>query len=262
MTQPTVTLTWTEREPYGSVARIALDHQARINIVNSELIQALTEQVNSLQRVEDLRLLILTGAGERAFIGGADINEMATLDHDSARAFITRLHEACAALRELPVPVIARIHGYCLGAGLEIAAACDLRIASDEARFGMPEVQVGIPSVIEAALLPRLIGWGKTAELLYTGRLIAADEALRCGLIERVVSRAELDDALQQWVDAILRAGPQAIRLQKQLMRRWEALPLARAIEAGIAAFAEAYTTDEPQVMMQRFLERRKEAGT
>src|SRR6185503_218248 len=113
------------------------------------------------------RVVVLTGAGERAFIGGADINEMAELDEESARVFISQLHEACAALRNLPVPVIARISGYCLGAGLEIAASCDLRVAADHSTFGMPEVRVGIPSVIEAALLPRLIGWGMAARLIY-----------------------------------------------------------------------------------------------
>ena len=99
--------------------------------------------------------MILTGAGERAFVGGADINELAHLDRDSAREFITLVHRCCDGFRRLPVPVIARIDGYALGAGLELAAACDLRVASDRSMFGMPEVRVGIPSVVEAALLPR-----------------------------------------------------------------------------------------------------------
>src|SRR5438045_9453273 len=99
---------------------------------------------------------------------------MAALDKSSARGFIARLHAASAALRQLPVPVIARINGYCLGAGLEIAASCDLRVAADHSTFGMPEVRVGIPSVIEAALLPCLIGWGKAAELIYTGESVSA----------------------------------------------------------------------------------------
>ena len=153
------------------MARIVVDYQARLNILNSPLILELTAAVNSLDDNERLRVLILTGAGERAFIGGADIREMAGLDSSSARDFISRLHESCAALRELAVPVIARINGYCLGAGLEIAASCDLRVAADHSAFGMPEVKVGIPSVIEAALLPRFIGRGKAAELIYTGEV-------------------------------------------------------------------------------------------
>src|SRR5262249_61896835 len=106
---------------------------------------------------------------------------MAGLDPDSAREFISRLHDACAALRGLAIPVIARISGYCLGAGLEIAASCDLRIASEGSIFGMPEVQVGIPSVIEAAVLPRLIGWGRARELFVTGRRIPCQTGVAWG---------------------------------------------------------------------------------
>ena len=257
-------LTLDDHDERGWVARIVVDNQARLNILNSALIRRLTEAVKSLADNERLRVLILTGAGDRAFIGGADIDEMIALDNSSAldtssaRGFITRLHEACAALRQLPVPVIARINGYCLGAGLEIAASCDLRVAADHSTFGMPEVRVGIPSVIEAALLPRLIGWGKAAELIYTGESISAPEALGCGLVERVVPRDQLDSAVERWTQAILEAGPRALRLQKSLIREWERLPLDRAIERGIDSFAAAYETDEPRRLMERFLTRRQ----
>ena len=254
----TISLTLDDHDARGCVARIVVDNQARLNILNSDLIVQLTDAVRSLARNELLRVLILTGAGERAFIGGADINEMAALDRSSAREFISRLHEACLALRELPVPVIARISGYCLGAGLEIAASCDLRVAADNSTFGMPEVRVGIPSVIEAALLPRLIGWGKAADLIYTGESISASEALACGLVERVVTFAELDHAVEHWTQAILAAGPKALRLQKELMREWERLPLDQAIARGIESFVAAYETDEPQEMMNKFLYRRR----
>ena len=242
----------------GSVARIVVDYQARLNILNSGLIQKLTDVVVSLADNDRLRVVVLTGAGERAFIGGADINEMADLDETSAASFISRLHDACAAIRDLPVPVIARINGYCLGAGLEIAASCDLRVAADHSTFGMPEVRVGIPSVIEAALLPRLIGWGKAAELIYTGESISAKEALQCGLVERVTPSDQLDRAVERWTEAILRAGPRAIRLQKALIREWERQPIDKAIERGIASFAAAYETDEPRTMMDEFFERRR----
>ncbi len=242
----------------GRVARITVDHRSRLNILNSRLIAELLSAIESLNDDDHLRALVLTGAGERAFIGGADINEMAELDEDSARAFITRLHHVCAALRRLPVPVIARIRGYCLGAGLEVAASCDLRVASERSGFGMPEVRVGIPSVIEAALLPRLVGWGKAARLIYTGETITAREAFDCGLIERVVSEEELDGAIDDWIEAILEAGPRAIRLQKGLLREWERLPLDEAIERGIESFAKAYRSDEPRVMMKKFIERKR----
>jgi enoyl-CoA hydratase/carnithine racemase len=154
------------------------------------------------------------------------------------------------------VPVIARIEGYALGAGLEIAASCDLRIAADTATFGMPELKVGIPSVIEAALLPRLIGWGRARWLLYSGEMIGAERAGRWGLVERVVSSSELEAAVETCVASILAAGPRAIRLQKTLVREWESLSLSDAIARGIDAFAEAYTTREPRERMSAFLDR------
>jgi enoyl-CoA hydratase len=256
--EPSIILSLEDHSERGCVARIVVDHQPQLNILNSRLIRQLTSTVDSLRDDERLRALILTGAGDRAFIGGADINEMAELDDESARAFIGRLHEACAAVRNLPVPVIARISGYCLGAGLEVAASCDLRVASEHSSFGMPEVRVGIPSVIEAALLPRLMGWGNAARLIYTGETISAREAAGRGLIESVVPEEQLDEAVNRLVEALLEAGPRAIRLQKALLRQWETLSLDEAIERGIESFAEAYRSDEPRRLMRGFLERKR----
>jgi len=247
-----------EDYPAGLAARITIDNQRRLNVLDSSLILQLTSVVRRVHADERVRVLILTGAGDRAFIGGADVNELAGLDSDSAREFISRLHDACAALRGLAIPAIARIDGYCLGAGLEIAASCDLRVASEGSIFGMPEVRVGIPSVIEAALLPRLIGWGRSRELLLTGRQINAHTALAWGLVERVVPVADLDSVVGEWVQAILEAGPRAVRLQKALIRDWEGQSLDQAIERGIDSFAEAYTTDEPRNLMDRFLNRHR----
>jgi enoyl-CoA hydratase/carnithine racemase len=238
------------------VARLVVDHPGKLNVLNRALIDALTREVEALAGDNTLRALVLTGAGERAFIGGADIRDLAQLDRASAAPFITALHGACAALRRLPVPVIARINGYALGAGLEVCAACDLRIAGEHARFGMPEVRVGIPSVIEAALLPGLIGWGRTRRLLLTAETIEAREAERWGLVEWCVPSAQLDAAVEELIDAILACGPAAIRLQKALIRDWEDLPLSQAIERGITRFAEAFESDEPKRMLGAFLGR------
>ena len=238
------------------VGRIAVDRPAKLNVLNRRLCGRLREAVQALGAREDVRALVLSGVGGRAFIGGADIAEMAALDPVSARGFIGDLHAVCLAVREAPVPVIARIEGYCLGGGMEIAASCDMRAAAAGAVFGMPEVRAGIPSVIEAALLPRLIGWGKTRELLLTGRTIDAAEALSCGFIEKLTVRAELDEAVERRLEAIAAAGPRAVRIQKALIRKWEILPLDAAVEAGVDAFAQAYATDEPRRMMEAFLNR------
>jgi len=240
----------------GTVARVTVDNAARLNVLDRALMAECVAAIASLGARADLRAVVLTGAGERAFIGGADIREMAALDAGRAREFITGLHRLCAALRDLPVPVIARVNGYALGAGLEVAAACDLRVAAADAVFGMPEVRVGIPSVIEAALLPGLIGWGRTRELLLLGETIDAGTALRWGLVERVAPAGGLDAAVEACLAALLKAGARATRLQKLLIRRWEDLPLGQAIAAGIDSFADAYATDEPARLMRAFLDR------
>lgn len=244
--------------PGGRVAWVTVRNPARLNILDSAGFDALAEAFETLAEDPDLGLAVLTGDGDKAFIGGADIREMVKLDSALARRFIARLGRATAAIRALPVPVIARIDGAALGAGLEIAACCDLRAASHRSTFGMPEVRVGIPSVVEAALLPRLIGWGRTCELVLTGVTISATDALDWGLVERVTTAEELDATIARWIEAVLGAGPQAIRLQKSLMTVWEAEPIDVAVEAGIESFAKAYETDEPARLMRAFLERRQ----
>jgi len=161
-------------------------------------------------------------------------------------------------VRRVPVPVIARINGYCFGAGLEIAACCDMRAAADTAKFGMPEVLWGLPSGMEACLLPQTIGWGKTRELVFTGRHIDAREAADCHLVERVVPPDQLDAAVEDWVAAILSAGPNAIRAQKELVRDWERMAIPDAVQQGIRAVAAAHGTEEAKRLMGGFVERRK----
>jgi len=154
--------------------------------------------------------------------------------------------------------VIARIQGYCFGGGLELAAACDVRIAAGTASFGMQEVKLGIPSVIEAALLPTLVGWGRAREIMLLGERFGAAEALAWRLVEHVVPAAGLDAAVEAWIGKLLTSAPRAVRLQKRLIRQWEDLPLAAAIDAGMAAFAQAYATDEPAIAMRGFLAARQ----
>lgn len=253
-----VSLRFQEHGELGRVAHLTIERPEKLNSLNPEVLAVLTAAAAGLQDEADLRAVVLTGAGPRAFIGGADIGAMAGLDAAGARAFITALHEAIAAIRAIPVPVIARINGHCLGGGFEVAAGCDLRIASDNATFGMPEVKFGIPSVIEAALLPRLIGWGKAAELVYLGHRIDAAEALACGFVSKVVPAAELDAAVEGWLGQLLENGPKALRLQKALLKEWERLSLDRSIAAGIETFAAAYRGDEPARFMAAFAARGK----
>ena len=250
---PRIVTTLQDR-PDGRIATVEIDNQAKLNVLNSALAADLEAAFRTLAADPALRAVVLSGAGNRALIGGADIREMAGLNPTTARAFITQLHNVCGAIRALPVPVIARMQGYCLGGGLEIAAACDMRIASDDAIMGMPEVRVGIPSVIEAALLPPLIGWGRTRRLLLTGETFDAGKALAWGMVEEVVPAAELDAAIDRLVTDILAGAPRAIRLQKGLISQWEERGISGSIAAGIDCFAEAWTTPEPAERMAQFL--------
>jgi enoyl-CoA hydratase/carnithine racemase len=243
-------------EPHegDSIAYVTLDNQARLNTLSSAVMDEFVDAVAGLAVRDTLRAVVLTGAGSRAFVGGADVDEMAQIASPAeARAFIGKVHACCAAVRDLPVPVIAVIRGWCLGAGLELAAACDLRLADETARFGMPEVKLGIPSVVEAALLPGLIGWARTREMLLFGEVIDAAEALRIGLIDACMPAAELDAAVSGRLTSLLTGAPRAVRLQKALIRRWEDLTVSAAIEAGIDAFAAAFETDEPRLAMAAF---------
>lgn len=243
----------------GIVAHVVYDNSRRLNVVGPASLDDLTRTFRDLAKEPDLRVVVFSGAGGKAFIGGADINHMAAMKTaDEARAFITRIHLLCQAIRECPVPVICRLEGYTLGGGLEVAAACDFRIATDSAAFGMPEVAVGVPSVVEAALLPRLLGWGRTSWLVMTGQNIGAQKALEWGLVETVVKPRDLDAAIERDVAAIVAAAPKAVRAQKSLMRRWEALPLDEAIRAGIDAFAQSATTGEHTERMTAFVNRKR----
>jgi enoyl-CoA hydratase len=247
-----------ERGEAGRIAYLTANNPAKRNAIGIRGKRAIVAAFRRLCEDETLRVVVLTGAGDKSFIAGADIAEMKDLTRDQAEEEHSLTHHACDAIRQCPVPVIARINGYCLGAGMELAASCDLRAAADHAKFGMPEVRVGIPSGMEAALLPSIVGWGRAAELVLTGDTFDAQEAYRFGFLQKLVPAAELDAAVEKWIQSILASGPRAVRLQKKLMRDWERLPLEDAIQAGIQACLEARRTDEPKRMMEAFLNRKK----
>jgi enoyl-CoA hydratase/carnithine racemase len=238
-----------------AVARITIANDRKLNSLGSPALEALARAFADVPPAA--RVVVLTGEGGRAFIGGADITEMARIaSPDDARAFITRIHHVCRAIRDCPQPVIARVNGWCLGAGLEIAAACDMRVAATTAQFGMPETRVGMPSVVEAALLPGLIGWGRARRLMYLGDTIGAAEAERWGLVERVTQ--DLDAAVTEWCDMLLACGPESLRRQKALMRVWEDSTMTAAINAGIDAYAATWESEEPRRMTAAFTQRKR----
>jgi enoyl-CoA hydratase len=240
------------------VVRLTICNAGSLNILGSAVIKAVCEGLKKLAADPRIRALIIAGQSEKSMIGGADIKELAKLDQISAEKFIMGLRDLCEELRTFPCPVIARMPGWCLGGGLEVAAACDFRIAAHDAKFGMPEVKVGIPSVIHAALLPRLIGWGRARWLVMTAEIIDAPTALAWGLVDVVARQGELDAEVEKTVIALLGCGEQALRTQKALLRQWEELPLAESVNLSIGIFGQCFLTEEPRRMMQAFIDRRR----
>jgi len=227
-----------------------------LNLFTPELIAALRETFDTLARDAGVGAAVLTGAG-RAFTAGMQVQVLRDLTPASAKSLITLLHEAIHAVHEAPFPTIAMVNGPCLGAGFELAMACDIRTAADGARLGLPEVKVGVPSVIEAALLPALVGPGRAAEILLTGEPVEAAQAFDWGLVNRVASPDKLEAVTAELVEKILACAPPAIRLQKELMVRWRNTDLASAVRIGINAFAQNYTTGEAREAALAFLEKR-----
>jgi enoyl-CoA hydratase/carnithine racemase len=240
----------------NGVATLTLRGEKSVNVMGRALVASLVQALEALRQDTTLRLLVLSGPPGGSFQGGVNIAEMADFTPDAARDFITLLHQACHGLRALPVPSIARVEGYCLGGGMELAAACDLRIGSRGSRYGMPEVQVGLPSVIEARLLPALIGWGHTRELLYRGNVIDAAEAHRIGFLQKLTPDGEIDAGMQPWLEDIVRADPGAIRAQKRLLEAWLETPPAVGIQASIDAFSRTFHTGAPNERLRAFLNR------
>jgi len=227
-----------------------------LNLLEPGLIRTLRETFEALAADRATRIAIVTGQG-RAFTAGMDVAVLRDLDPARARELITGLHDAIAAVHAAPFPVIAALNGPCLGAGFELALACDLRVAAAGTLLGLPEVRVGIPSVIQAALLPLLVGPGRAAALLLTGEPVTAEQARDWGLVNEVVPAARVRTAAEALAARVLACGPDAIRLQKGLIVRWRETDLVSAVRLGIDAFAAAYATAEPREGMSAYLEKR-----
>jgi enoyl-CoA hydratase len=243
------------------VATVTISNAGTLNILSTPVIEAVTCKLEALRKRSELRVLVMRGSGDKAFIGGADIKEMAGLTRKTAERFITGLRRLCDALRHFPVPVIARMPGWSLGGGLELALSCDIRIASDTSRFGMPEIQLGIPSVIHAALMPRLIGSARANWLILTGESIDAAQALAWGLVDRVVPLAELDAEVGRIASLFGGFGAHVLRQQKRLLREWEDKPLDQSIGESVVEFGRAFDTGEPRRYMSEFMKRSRKGS-
>jgi len=224
----------------NSVRHVFLDRPQKANALGLQHLEKLAAEFRALANDPDLHVVVLAGKG-KTFCGGADVAELKRLDASTGARFVEKIHHVCAAIRALPVPVVAQLHGAVIGAGLEIAAACDLRVAAEGTKFAMPEVKLAIPSVVEAALLPRLMGSGRAAWLVLTGDAIDARRALEWGLIEQVYP--DLEAGVATLVKTLLAADRQALRMQKQLLQLWDEAPLSTSVAASIERFASIHAS-------------------
>ncbi len=239
------------------VAVTKLEGRGPLNLLGEKTFLTLKAELDRLERDRSVRAVILTGSGDRAFSAGVDLHQMKDLDPADAESFITALHGPARKLLTMAVPAIAAIRGPCLGGALELVLACDIRIAAEDAVLGLPEVRVGIPSVIEASLLPPTIGLGRARRLLLTGETVDASEALAMGLVDRVVPAGSLMDAAHETANQFLGMSRDVLASQKNIVAKWLELGEEESAEFTIKEFARIFTTPVPHEGMSAFLEKR-----
>ena len=241
----------------NSVAVTRLDGRGPLNLLGRSVFNDLNDELDRLNLDRNVRAMILIGSGDQAFSAGVDLHQMKDLNPVDAESFITELHAPARKLLTMSIPAIAAIKGPCLGGALELILACDIRIATGDAIFGLPEVQVGIPSVIEASLLPPTIGLGRARRMLLTGETVNAAEALAIGLVDRVVSSDQLMDAAQETANTFLGMSRDVVASQKDIVAKWLELGEEDSAAFTIREFSRIFATSAPYEGMSAFLEKR-----
>ena len=240
------------------IARITLNRPAKRNALNYQTLEEIFRCFDSLLSREDVQTAVLTGAGDKAFAAGADINELALLDAVEAHKRSKRGNEILQFIENLGKPVIAAVNGDALGGGCELAMACNLRIASENARFGQPEVKLGvIPGYGGTQRLPRLVGKSKALEMLLTGEWIRAEEALRVGLVSQVVPLEQLLPAAESLARKIMANGPVAVCMVLEAVNRGLEMPLDQGVALESGLFGKDFATEDMKEGMRAFFEKR-----
>jgi enoyl-CoA hydratase len=241
------------------IATVTFNRPKALNALNGALLAEFSDALKSLSANEDVRVLVLTGAGGKAFVAGADITELAKLDTLKAKVFIQKGLEAINQITELPIPVIAAVNGFALGGGLEIAMACDFIYAADNAFFGQPEIKLGlIPGYGGTQRLPRIIGSGPAKELLFTGKMISADEAKRLGIVNFIAAPESLMTEVMSTARDMASKGRVALRALKQAVNFGLNVDLATALRIETDAFAICMASSDAKEGTQAFLEKRQ----
>lgn len=245
-------------EKSDGIATVTVNRPKALNALNEATLKELLCCFQGLEGDSAVKVVILTGAGEKAFVAGADIAFMKEMGAVAARDFALLGQEAMNTIEQLSKPVIAAVNGFALGGGCELALACDMRLASDNARFGQPEVNLGvIPGFAGTQRLPRLIGKGRAKELLFTGDMIGAEEAFRLGLANKVVPQAELLEAAGKMAQKIAAKGQVAISLCKDAVNNGLEMDSGKACRYEADQFALCFATLDQKEGMAAFLEKR-----
>lgn len=250
-------------EKDGVVAVVTVNRPREMNALNEATVRELDLVFRALADDPDVGAVIITGSGGKAFVAGADIGEMAAMEPLPAREWSRLGQEVFSRIENFPRPVIAAINGFALGGGCELAMACDVRIASDEAKFGQPEVNLGIiPGFAGTQRLSRLVGKGQAKMLIFSGEIIGAAEALRIGLADVVVAAEDLLDAAKSLARKMASKAPRAVAQAKLAVNKGIEMDSELAYTFEAEAFGMCFTTDDQREGMQAFLEKRKPAFT
>ena len=246
-------------EKDNGVATVTINRPKALNAINSTVLAELDAVLDHLGADESLRCMILTGSGDKSFVAGADISEMADMGPEAAEAFSAKGHGIFEKIEHLPVPVLAAVNGFCLGGGCELALACDIIYASSKAKFGQPEVKLGlIPGFGGAVRLPRKVGLAAATEWILTGDIYRADEAQRIGLVHAVLEGPDLLAHVQKVAATIASRAPVAVRRAKKVMVEGLQSTQAEAAKLEQGSFGVLFSTDDMREGTQAFLEKRE----
>lgn len=246
----------------GNVALVTINRPKALNALNSETLKELDIVIDEIANSEDIFAVVLTGAGEKAFVAGADISEMKEMNVLQGRNFAILGNKVFRKLETLEIPVIAAVNGFALGGGCELSMACDIRIASEKAKFGQPEAGLGItPGFGGTQRLARLVGMGMAKEMIYSTRLINAEKALQIGLVNSVVAPEALLDEAKKLAGEIASKAPVAVKLCKQAINRGMQVDMDTAIMIEAEVFGECFSTEDQTDAMTAFVEKRKLEG-
>ena len=246
-------------EQKGAVGIVTISREKALNALNSTVLEELDATFDAIN-LDEVRCVILTGAGQKSFVAGADIGEMSSLTKAEGEAFGKKGNDVFLKIENFPVPVICAINGFALGGGCEIAMSCDIRICSDNAVFGQPEVGLGItPGFGGTQRLARLVGPGMAKQMIYTARNIKADEAFRIGLVNAIYTQEELLPAAEKMAAGIAKNAPIAVRNCKKAINEGLDLAMDKAVELEEKLFGDCFETEDQKAGMGNFLEKDKE---